>query len=356
MKRWGKQAAAVAIATAIGGTGAAYAADVTAIAGDSDVIVPISISAPSVEVTDEVTADDAAYAVYVEDNKLDGAVYKKDSTLMIPLRETAEALGFKVVWKADGNVELSKDNVWTQVQTGVDQYTVNRMYITLGAAPELHDGLMYVPASFVDEVLHENVTVSASSASSETGSSSVVEEKQQMTGIITSVRTVDGKVSKIQVNGAGTNGVVLNIDETTAITTAEGETLAAESLGLGMTIEVEHNGTMALSLPPQIFVKSIKVVSGAETADLIGTAGTVKEVRVNDKGDVSVVVSGMGMTETSPSEVVLQLQPDTLLTDKDGAAADVSALQEGTEVLAFYDSMLTRSLPPIGKAWKIVIQ
>lgn len=345
MKRLGKQAAAVVIATAIAGTGAAYAAAQSESAASGQVQATSSASK-------EITA---------EGTKLKGETYAKNGFVMIPLREAAEALGYSVKWNKNGIVELSKGNVWTQVQTGVDQYTVNRMYISLGAAPELNKGKLYVPASFVSEVLRaavvtEGASVVISPAQPVEDQPAAELEELQMTGTITGIRAVDGKVVSVQANGAGMNGIILNIDDSTAIAAADGTAMKAEELSLGMSIQAVHNATMALSLPPQTYASSITVTGKAAVAESTGTEGVVKEVRTDDDGRISLLVSGTGMTETAPAEVVVHVQDDTVLIDKDGEAVEAASLKEGANVLAFYGPVLKKSLPPIGTAWKIVLQ
>lgn len=80
---------------------------------------------------------------------------QEDGTNLVPLRAVSEKLGFKVIWNKDnGTAEVSKGAKWTQVTPGVDSYTYNRMApFPLGAAPQLIDNTVYVPASFFSEIL-----------------------------------------------------------------------------------------------------------------------------------------------------------------------------------------------------------
>ena len=109
------------------------------------------------------------------------------------------------------------------------------------------------------------------------------------------------------------------------------------------------------SLPPQTSTSKITVLDTKRQANSLGTAGVVEEVRSDDKGNMSLLVKGTGLTETAPSEVVLQITDKTAIVDKNGDKVEKTALVKGANVIGFYGPALTKSLPPIGQAWKIVV-
>lgn len=98
-----------------------------------------------------------------EDVELESPIYEnKDGIAMIPLREIAEKLGYKLVWNSDTqSIELTKEAQWTKVTIGKDSYNFARMMIELGAAPELKEGKTYVPIDFLKQVLiaHTDTTM-----------------------------------------------------------------------------------------------------------------------------------------------------------------------------------------------------
>ena len=81
--------------------------------------------------------------------------YMKDGTVMVPLRYIAEALGFQVQWeRATRSIMLGRT---ISLSIGNDYYTYARMApITLGMAPELKDGITFVPLNFFTEVARMN--------------------------------------------------------------------------------------------------------------------------------------------------------------------------------------------------------
>lgn len=122
-KKWRKQAAMLMVAAmAVSGGAAAYAAPQT---GDIQEQKPVVISA----VID--------YGVLVNGKEVAGAGFMNAGAkqVMIPLRSVSEALGFELEWnQQDRSAELTQPGspIWTLVQTGKDQYAVNKMYKSLG--------------------------------------------------------------------------------------------------------------------------------------------------------------------------------------------------------------------------------
>lgn len=276
--------------------------------------------------------------------------------IMLPLREVSEALGFKVTWNEENRtVEVSKANTptWTLLQAGKDEYAYNKMYKSLGAAPVIHEDKMYVPVSFYSTILQAKTAIAADAPVIKITSP---ERKAATTtnGVVTAVHNEE-KRKAIHINGVGTEGLILNVDENTVIHNTYGEALELKDLTLGTEIQAIHSLAMTMSLPGQTYTFEITVKSGAAVADSIGTQGTVQDVQVDDKGVSRVHIKGMGITDKSPEEVVLTVSSETIIVDKDGKSLQASELKKDARLLAFYGPVLSKSLPPIGKAWKIVV-
>jgi hypothetical protein len=272
---------------------------------------------------------------------------------MLPLRAVAEALGYTLTWnEADYSVDLSKDNIFTNVKTGEDRYAYNKMIKTLGTAPKLMDSKLYVPSSFFSEIIPSTVNRQGQAVYVSTF---IQRENVLAKGTITSLRESEKGHKAVQIKGFATDGIVLNVGEDTVFQTADGKALAFSDLAIGMEVEVEHSMAATMSLPPQTAVYKITVLSQLEEKDVIGTSGTIEEARTNDKGEVSLVIKGAGLTDHSPAEVVLQLTEKTVLVNADGEAIEAAQLEKGAKVVGFYTPRLTKSLPPIGTALKVVL-
>ncbi|PQP83622.1 copper amine oxidase [Paenibacillus sp. PCH8] len=341
-----KVSALMALSMALGG-GAAYAATLdntkpvhqTSVSADSDMNKAINVSVNSAAISD-------------------GYWNKDGKVAMIPLRDLTEALGIELAWnKENKTAELTRGTLWTQVITGKDQYSVNKMLLTLGTAPEITSGKLYVPVSFAEKVLHAQVKTTGNqiAISSEEDVKTVTER-----GVITRISNQDDYKS-IQIGGAGLDGIVLNLNEDTKFISAEGKEIALTDLSIGMNVEAEHSQITTRSLPPQTPTYQVTVLdttseSATQPKDILGTAGTIDHVKT-DNGSISQIeITGTRLTETAPDHVVLNINKDTMLVNQEGEAVKAEELTTGAKVIGFYSPVLTRSLPPIGTAWKVVVE
>jgi len=176
------------------------------------------------------------------------------------------------------------------------------------------------------------------------------------TGTITSInKSEDGKMS-ILINGYQ-SGIMLHLSGETKITDAAGKELKAEDLKLGMEVEATHPQFMTMSLPPQTSALTIVVKGSLESQEVIGTAGKVVSMEPGQEGTYKMLVEGQGLTQTSPEKVALIITDKTVIVSaKDNKVLKPEELKADMKVFAFYGPMLTRSLPPIGTAEKIVVE
>ncbi|MBY0009240.1 copper amine oxidase N-terminal domain-containing protein [Paenibacillus typhae] len=269
---------------------------------------------------------------------------------LVPLRAVAEALGFSLTWnQSSKTAEVTKGNIFTTVKSGENRYTVNKMSTTLGAAPQTLENKLFVPASFVSEVLHQTVSVEGQKIVI----ASAIEHMTE-NGVITAINT-DAKFPSIQIKGTGTSGLVLNLSEDTVLLKADGTKLTVADLQIGMTIEAEHALFSTRSLPPQTPAYQITVLDSVQPEGLLGTEGIVESINTSQDGSLLIRINGTGLTETSQSEIVLRLPADAAIVNESGEPAKADAIVQGTKVIGFYGPMLTKSLPAIGTAWKIVV-
>lgn len=285
---------------------------------------------------------------------------KQQQTVLVPLRPIAESLGFKVSWNAEGKAaEIQKGAIRSHAKAGEDRYPFAKMYKTLGAEPKLLNGSTYVPVAFLDEIMQAEVAVTGNTVTvTEEGAPAGEEEAPApvRTGTITTInQTEDGKVSFL-LNGYE-SGIFLHVNKDTKITTADGKELKPEDLKLGMEVEATHQNIMTMSMPPQSGAISIVVKSSLEIPEVLGTAGKVVSVEKGEDGTYRMRVEGQGLTENAPEKVDLIIHDKTVIVSaKDNKALKPEDLKAGMKVFAFYGPKLTRSLPPIGAAEKIVVE
>lgn len=351
MKKHLRTSAAAIFALSISVTGAAAYASNDAVTPTEEVHL---ISAP-IAVPISAPIDLRQIAITIDNEPLAAAGYWKPGGKepMVPLRDVAEKLGLTVTWNdAEKTAEVTGKALWTIVKLGEDRYSVNKMYKELGTAPELTDSKTYVPASFVGEVLRAGLHKEEASIAI----TSVGQVKTALTkGVVTAVYENEGNGS-IRINGIGTDGLVLNVGKDTEYVNADGTKLSLADMKLGMEVEAEHSLAMTLSLPPQTPTYKVTVRKQLEVKEAFGTAGSIEEVRTGDDGAVSLRIKGEGLGEHMPDEVVLRLTDKTELVDTNGEPVEPSELAKDAKVIGFYSGVLTRSLPPIGTASKIVLQ
>ncbi|OXM14231.1 stalk domain-containing protein [Paenibacillus herberti] len=103
-----------------------------------------------------------SFSVKVNGKLLSGVNIEQstEGVAMIPVRLTAEALGYSTVWDAaSSTLELKKDDAWTSLTKGNDSYSYNKSApVSLGVAPVVDkQGRLTVPLAFFTEILKASV-------------------------------------------------------------------------------------------------------------------------------------------------------------------------------------------------------
>ncbi|SCW64418.1 Copper amine oxidase N-terminal domain-containing protein [Paenibacillus tianmuensis] len=332
---------------------------VSAAPGESATVKPLPISAPAPQ-----DSYGGLKFVLVIDGKgfspEENPIYVgAKNQIMVPIRAAAEALGYKLTWKQDTqSLELVQGNQWLTLQIGQDKYSFAKMLVPLEAAPELTNEKTYVPLSYFEKVMKLQVKVNA------TGTITIHSKKQESEeqvlnttkqGTITSI-TYRDKGGEIGLNGYG-HGVRLNISGETEIVSDNNQKLTLADLQLGVFIEAEHGLAMAMSMPPMTHAKKIIVKQSSAAQQTLGTAGEIEEITSSAEGTTRLTIKGNKLSDGSHDTVVLNVAGDTpVIGTKDNQPVAADQLKKGDKVYAFYGPILTKSLPPIGQAVKIVVE
>ena len=97
-------------------------------------------------------ADNFAYSL-----NIDGKATDTDVLVLVPLRETAENLGFKVLWNNDGTILVDDGVMHSYITIGKNDYIVSTSVddmvgtsapFSLSSAPIISGGKTYVPVEF----------------------------------------------------------------------------------------------------------------------------------------------------------------------------------------------------------------
>lgn len=97
-------------------------------------------------------ADNSTYSL-----KIDGKATDTDVLVLVPLRETAEKLGFKVLWNNDGTILVDDGVMHSYITIGKNDYIVSTSVddmvgtsapFSLSSAPVISGGKTFVPVEF----------------------------------------------------------------------------------------------------------------------------------------------------------------------------------------------------------------
>jgi copper amine oxidase-like protein len=122
------------------------------------VVVLANIDKEKIE--DEITVMDKVILKGKELKLEDELSKTDDGYYMFAIRQISESLGYKVTWNNDErSATLTKDNQWSKVTIGKDDYNFAKMIVRLGKAPEIKDSKTYVPVKFLEEALQLEVDV-----------------------------------------------------------------------------------------------------------------------------------------------------------------------------------------------------
>lgn len=117
-----------------------------------------AVWANGTEMLTEVPAAASGYTLTIGTEKIDADTFTSGKCIMLPLRATAEKLGFKVVWNEENqSIDLDDGEVKTKVYIGKDNYYMASSTAigmsaptALGAAPVLKGDKTYVPAGMFE--------------------------------------------------------------------------------------------------------------------------------------------------------------------------------------------------------------
>lgn len=117
-----------------------------------------AVWANGTEMLTEAPAAASGYTLTIGTEKIDADTFTSGKCIMLPLRATAEKLGFKVVWNEENqSIDLDDGEVNTKVYIGKDNYYMASSTAigmstptALGAAPILKGDKTYVPAGMFE--------------------------------------------------------------------------------------------------------------------------------------------------------------------------------------------------------------
>lgn len=267
----------------------------------TSIVVPTSVM--FAEETAVINSENETTEIPVDTNNaviIDGSVLSNADVIvsndvaMFPARKVFEALGYDVEWNNDTKtVTVSNLPQYVTFKIGVDGYTFAKTApFRIGTAPELVDGVTYVPVALLSEIFKMDVTV----------------DRNEKILILT---------------------IVDDVEDTTEETT---EGVSEESTEVVSEEDVSEESSE----------------NGENTEETTDTA--VADVKVVSNKDNEIVVNDENL-----GEVVLILDDDCKIVFNDNSTGVIDDIKAGAEITVEYGDAMTASLPPINNPVKIVI-
>jgi hypothetical protein len=184
--------------------------------------------------------------------------------------------------------------------------------------------------------------------------------------------TVTGLINDINILQVSKNEIMISIKEekskeniysdinfiinakTEIVSEKSGGKLTIESIRNDAKVKVYYDGTLSKSLPPIGVAKKIVVF---DTEYEMGTIGTVDNIyTLEDKKENRIEIKGERLGESGFDNIILNISEKTKIVDfKTGKELEVDDIKKDSRVVAYYGGKVTKSLPPIGFAEKIVV-
>ncbi len=270
-------------------------------------------------------------SLYIDGKEI-ASTLAEDEAVLVPLRATAEALGYKVEWIAESKtVTLSKDGETITVAFTEKGYTLNSTPLTDGKV-KISEGTTLAEVNTLANIL--NLSISINGADVDVITATEVKGEGTVKEI-----TTDGGYSLV-FEDSKTGEIILHIDEgNTKITDPEGNTLKKEDITEGSELEVVYGDAVMQSLPPQNVPKSIVVKEAPKAVEKLTITGSVIE-----KTEEYLVVESTD--EKDSYDLVALVVSES--TEGDGTKAEV-----GDKITAEFSPVMTRSIPPQTEAFSI---
>lgn len=298
-----------------------------------------------------LAADDSG--ISINGTKLDAPKMftSENNTVYVPVRAICEKLGMEVSWDdATEKVTISKLPVYITFNAHTDGYTFAKTApMQLGSAPILEDGVTYVPINFIDEILQAEYD-KADNGDINIKYETETEPETDAAALADAIAVVkeDG-VTKLIVNDRARNEeVVVNITDSTKITDEDGKALTIDAIESNSVLRIVYSEAMTLSLPPITNAESIVVLN--EKNDGVALFAIISSTSKEDGNKITV------LNIATDREVVLNVSDETEIVDRDGNKVDFANLKDGEKLFVIHDEVMTKSLPPITTAKKIVVQ
>ncbi len=289
------------------------------------------------------------YSINVNGEYIKNAhVYVSEDRVMIPLRQVFERLGFKVNWNDKTKmIALEKMPVYITLFAGADGYTFAKTApLKLGKAPEIINGVTYVPVEIMSEILKAELKVQTNGAISIS-----YPEKAPLPFVKANISSVAN--TTVTITDPQRGEVVLNVNAATVIEDKDGKAVKIDALKKGMSIEVQYSPIMTASMPAQNSPVKIKISQPAAPEESSAIELNCQVTGINNN---QITVAPSGAESTGYNSVVLNVSGDTKITDAKGQTVLLRDIKIGMKLTVKHSRAMTMSIPPQTHALEITVQ
>jgi hypothetical protein len=182
------------------------------------------------------------------------------------------------------------------------------------------------------------------------------------TGVINDINVLQGIKNQIMISIKGEKSedniysdinFIMN-SKTEIVSEESGKKLTIDAIKNDVKVKVYYNGILSKSLPPIGVARKIVI---SDTEYEMGTIGTVDNIYSSeDKKESRIEIKGEKLGESGFDNIILNISEKTKIVDfKTGKELKADDIKKDSKVVAYYSAKVTRSLPPIGFAEKIVV-
>ena len=182
------------------------------------------------------------------------------------------------------------------------------------------------------------------------------------TGFISDINISEGSKNEIMMSVKGErteeniySDINFIVNSKTEIVREKGGTkLTIDAIKKDVKVKVYYDGSLSKSLPPIGVAKKV-VVSDIEYE--MGTMGIIESVYSSqDPKENRIEIKGEKLGESGFDNIILNISDKTKIVDfKTGKELKSEDIRKSSRVVAYYNGKLTKSIPPIGFAEKIVV-
>lgn len=283
--------------------------------------------------------DNQIEKVTLYDNKeIKPILYEKE--IMAPMREICNALHIEVEWdEKTRTVTGKKLGQEMKLTIGDNKVIIDGKEIKLNTPVKIENHRTIVPLALFNEILGYDVDY----------------DKNTKKISINTIKNIKGVIKSIDRSekdpeASGESRVIV-IETEKGDVTAFISVLDADILGGYDNIKEGAK----IELIGELGNDNIVVAKSVILQEYLNIEGNVTKIEKNED-NTRILIEGERTEENLYDKIYLNITKNTKILDESGKKLNIEDIEEGGKIQAFYGPIVTRSMPPIGSAEKIILK